>query len=186
MKINPGEGKAINFMKAWLNDPLNYLLGDQRISEVSSCKYLGIILCSNLSWADQVNYTVQKTWKAHHFIMRILKKGNSNMRSLANMSLVCLILEYGASCWNLNREGQINALDCVQKKVVKFANHTEYLVWKTLAQCRKIALICALFKAYTREQAWKSIDDRLNGPCYLSRNDHNHKIRARKQTTDIS
>jgi hypothetical protein len=117
--------------------------------------------------------------------MHILKKANSNMRSLAYMSLVCLILEYGASCWNLNREGQINTLDCVQKKAAKFAYHTKYLVWKTLAQCRKIALICALFKAYTREQAWKSIGDKLKGPCYLSRYDHNHKIRARKQRTDI-
>ena len=73
----------------------------------------------------------------------------------------------------------------MQKKAAKFANHTKYLVWKSLAQCRKIALICTLFKAYTREWASKSIGDRLKGPCYLSRNDHNHKIRARKQRTDI-
>ena len=74
----------------------------------------------------------------------------------------------------------------MQKKAAKFANHTKDLVWKTLVQCRKIARICALFKAYTRERAWKSIGDRLKGPCYLSRNDHNHKIRARKQRTNIS
>jgi hypothetical protein len=30
------------------------------------------------------------------------------------------------------------------------------------------------------------IGDRLIGPCYLSRDDHDHKIRARKQRTDIS
>jgi len=47
---------------------------DTLIPEVSSCKYLGIILRSDLSWADQVNYAVKKAWKALHFIMRILKK----------------------------------------------------------------------------------------------------------------
>ena len=79
------------------------------------------------------------------------------------MSLVCLILEYGALCWDLNRDGQINALDRVQKKAAKSANHMKDLVWETLVQLRKTACTCALFKAYTREQAWKSIEDRLKG-----------------------
>jgi hypothetical protein len=39
---------------------LKYSLGDHRVPEASSCKYLGIIIRSDLSWADQVNYTVQK------------------------------------------------------------------------------------------------------------------------------
>ena len=57
--------------------------------------------------------------------------------------------------------------------------------WETLVQCRKIAGICSLFKAYTGEWAWKSIADRLKGPCNLSKDDHSHMIRARKQRTDI-
>jgi len=35
------------------------------------------------------------------------------------------------------------------------------------------------------EWAWKTIWDRLNGLCYLSRDDHDLEIRARKQRTDI-
>jgi hypothetical protein len=73
----------------------------------------------------------------------------------------------------------------VPKKPAKFANHTNNSVWETLVQRRKIARICALFKAYTEESAWKSIEDRLEGPCYQSRDDHDRKIRARKQRTDI-
>jgi hypothetical protein len=34
-------------------------------------------------------------------------------------------------------ESQINALDRVQKKADKFANHTNGSVWKTLAQRRR-------------------------------------------------
>ena len=76
MKINPCKSKAVSFTAARVEDPLNYLGGgDQRIPEASSCKYLGIILRSDLSWADQVNYAVQKAWKAMHFIMRVLKNG---------------------------------------------------------------------------------------------------------------
>ena len=97
-------------------DPLHYSLMGTLIPEASSCKYLGIILRSNLSWADQVNYVVKKAWKALHFTMRILKKGNSNTKSLAYLSLVRPILEYGATCWDPYREGQISALERVQKK----------------------------------------------------------------------
>ena len=45
--------------------------------------------------------------------------------------------------------------------------------------------MCALYKAYTGERAWKTIGDRLEAPSYLSRVDHHWKIRARKQRTAI-
>jgi len=185
MKINPSKSKAIRFTRAKVKDPLNYSLMDTLLPEASSCKYLGIILRSDLSWADQVNYTVKKAWKALHFTMRILKKGNSNTKSLAYMSLVRPILEYGAACWDPYREGHINALDRVQKKAARFAHHTSSPKWETLASRRKLSRICALFKAYSGKAAWKPIGDRLKRPHYLSRADHEMKIRSRRQRTDI-
>jgi hypothetical protein len=185
MKINADKSKAVSFTRARMKDPLSYSLRDELIPEVNSCKYLGIILRSDLSWAEQVNYMVRKSWKALHFIIRILKKGNSNTKSLACTSLVRLILEYGAACWDPYREGQINVLDRVQQKAAKFANHTTDSNWETPVQSRKIARICALFKAYTGERAWKAIGDRLQRPYYLSRVDHDQKIRNTKQRMDI-
>jgi len=60
MKINPNKSKALSFTRARVKDPLNYSHGDQTIPEASCYKYFGIIIRSDLSWADQVNYTVQK------------------------------------------------------------------------------------------------------------------------------
>jgi hypothetical protein len=128
---------------------------------------------------------VKKAWKALYFIMRILKKGNSNTKSLAYMSLVCPILEYGAVYCDPYREGQIIVLDRVQKKAAKFAHHMNSLNWETLASHRKLSCICALYKAYSGEWAWKAISDRLQRPHYLSRVDHLQKIRSRRQRTDI-
>jgi hypothetical protein len=54
----------------------------------------------------------------------------------------------------------------------------------TLSQRGKIARICAIFKAYSGEWAWKFIGDRLQGPNYLSRIDYDWKIRNKKQRTD--
>ena len=88
------------------------------------------------------------------------------MKSLAYMSLVRPIPEYGFSCWDSYSEGQINATCRVQKKKkkkkpAKFANRTNYSVWETLAKRKKIARICALFEAHTGERTWKSIGDSL-------------------------
>jgi hypothetical protein len=38
---------------------------------------------------------------------------------------------------------------------------------------------------YSGNRAWKAIEDRLLRPHYLSREDHNRKIRPRKQRTEI-
>ena len=117
--------------------------------------------------------------------MRILKKANSSTKSLVYMSLVRPILEYGAACWDPYREGQISALHRVQKKAAKFAHHKNSPNWETLASRKNLSRICALFKAYSEERAWKPIGDRLERPHYLSRVYHERKIRSRRQRTDI-
>jgi hypothetical protein len=52
MIINPAKSKAVCFTRARVTELLNYSLRDIVIPKASSCKYLGIILCSDLSWAD--------------------------------------------------------------------------------------------------------------------------------------
>jgi len=47
--------------------------------------------------------------------MCVLKKGNSNTKSLAYTSMLLPILEYSAVCWDLYSECQMNTLDRVQK-----------------------------------------------------------------------
>jgi len=111
MKINPSKSKAKRFTRIRVKNPLGYSLVDQKIPEASSCKYLEIILRSHLNWVDQVNYRAQKAWKTFHFVMNVLKKGNSNTKCLAYMSVVRPILEHGSACWDPCRGGQINVLD---------------------------------------------------------------------------
>ena len=98
MKTNPGKSKAISFTKPRVKERIRYYFGDQLIPEASSFKCSVIIIRSDLNWADHVNCTLQKAWKALHFIMHTLKKGNNNAKHLAYMALVRPILENGAVC----------------------------------------------------------------------------------------
>ena len=82
---------------------------------------------------------------------------------------------------------QVSALNRVQNRAAKFVNNYNIngSVWEYLAQRILIARICAFFKTYTGGRDWKAKGDRLLKPCYLSREDHNRKIRNRKQRTDV-
>ena len=184
MKINPDKSKAIRFTRSRVKYPLVYSLGDQKIPEGNVCKYLGIILRSDLNWVNQVNYIVQKAWNALHFVLRVLRKGNGNTKLLAYTPLVHPVLEYEAACWDPCRR-QINPLDRVQMKAAQFTYHTKDSDWESLAQRMTIARLCALFKAYSGERARKAIRDRLRRHYCLCRVDHVRKIRDRKQRTDI-
>ena len=86
--------------------------------------------------------------------MRIHKQGHNNMKILAYTVLVRPILEYGAVCWGPHKEGQVTALNRVQKRADKFANNVNESGWETLAQRRLIARICALFNSYSGRRAW--------------------------------
>ena len=95
------------------------------------------------------------------------------------------ILEYEAACWDPYREGQKRELDRGQRKAAKSAYHINIPEWETLESRKKIARIGALYKAFSGERAWMGIGNTLKRPHYLRRADHKHKIRSRRQKTDI-
>jgi hypothetical protein len=113
--------------------------------------------------------------------MRILENGNNNTKRLAYTAIGRPILEYGAVCWHPYKEGQVSALNRVQKIAAKFASNMNEVGRETLTQRRLTVRIWALFKASAGRRAWKAIGDRLLKLCYLIRDDHNRKIRTRKQ-----
>lgn len=67
MRINLGKSKAVSYTTARVKDPLNYSLLDQTIPEASSCKCLGIIIRSDLSWTDHVHYKEKKSLESATF-----------------------------------------------------------------------------------------------------------------------
>jgi hypothetical protein len=67
-KRKPNRSEAISFTKARLRN--------QNIPDANFCNYLRIIIRGDLSWVQQVDYTVQKAWRALHFVMCIVKRGN--------------------------------------------------------------------------------------------------------------
>ena len=74
------------------------------------------------------------------------------MKNVAYTLLVRPILEFGATSWYPFTEVQINTLVRVQKKAAKFANLTKESNWEKFAHRRKIARVCAVYRATPKDR----------------------------------
>ncbi|KAJ4445905.1 hypothetical protein ANN_12591 [Periplaneta americana] len=59
------------------------------------------------------------------------------------------------------------------------------LKWETLENRRRKTRITSLYRAHLGQKAWVDITARLEKPTYYGRNDHDFKIKCRKQKTDV-
>ncbi|KAJ4439387.1 hypothetical protein ANN_07509 [Periplaneta americana] len=59
------------------------------------------------------------------------------------------------------------------------------LKWETLENRRRKTRITSLYRAHLSQKAWVDITARLEKPTYYGRNDHDFKIKCRKQKTDV-
>jgi hypothetical protein len=82
-------------------DHLNFIaMFCYTLESVSSAKYLGITLQSDLKWTQHANNIVANANKGLGFLKRNLKTSNTNIKSQAYLSLVRPKLEYACSVWN--------------------------------------------------------------------------------------
>jgi hypothetical protein len=63
---------------------------------------------------DEINYTARKAWKALHFVIRALKRGNMNTTSLTYMSAKFATLSNAYESYTLTHRRTV-ALMCTPK-----------------------------------------------------------------------
>ncbi|KAJ4451962.1 hypothetical protein ANN_03446 [Periplaneta americana] len=152
-----------------------------------------LALEQKLSWGEHIDNVTGKAWRALHFIMRILRKASPKSREIAYLTLVRPLMEYGTTCWDPYRIYQINSLERIQYRAAEFVkgkredgNDTiKGLRWETLENRRRKTRIISLYRAHLGQKAWVDITARLEKPTYYGRNDHDFKIKCRKQKTDF-
>jgi hypothetical protein len=91
----------------------NYLLHYHTLESVSSAKYLGITLQSDLKWTQHTNNIVASANKSLGFLKRNLKTSNTNIKSQAYLSLVRSKLEYACSVWDPHTAEHRNKIEMV-------------------------------------------------------------------------
>jgi len=140
-----------------------------------TCHLLALVGAHHILHVSRIRVKRWITNKDQHVIMQNipLKLIKTTMQIVTNTfqekCLYSLLSISESRSWDPFTEEQINALDRVQMKAAQFTDNTKDSNWKNVAQRRIITCLCAPFKAYTGEWAWKATLHRLRKQYNFSR-----------------
>ena len=94
----------------------DHILHNNTLESVSSAKYLGITLQSDLKWNIHIDNIASNANKLLGFLKRNLKVSNTNIKSKAWQALVRPKLEYSCSVWDPHQSHHTHKLEMVQRR----------------------------------------------------------------------
>lgn len=97
-----------------------YHLPSRPLSEVNEYKYLGVTLTNNLSWNKHVKNICSSAFRKLCFLRHKLRHTLATVRLLAYTSIIRPKLEYACSVWDPCTKINIDALEMIQRKAVRF------------------------------------------------------------------
>ena len=100
-----------------------YKLKGQELAELSTSKYLGVDLSSNLDWKEHIDRTVKKASSVLGFLRRNLLIINRETKSSAYVTLVRPHLEYCASIWSPHTDQSKQKLEMVQRRSARYCTN---------------------------------------------------------------
>jgi hypothetical protein len=98
----------------------NYILHNHIFESVSSAKYLGITVQSNLKWDKHINDITSKGNKSLGFLKRNIKTSNQQIKTQAYQALVRPKLEYSCSIWVPRTSESIRKIEMVQRRAARY------------------------------------------------------------------
>lgn len=189
MRLNVDKTQCITFKLSPSNTTeFQYSIQNVDLKKSNTCKYLGVVCTSNLSWDNHIRSIVSKALRALYFVMRNLKMGTKQAREKAYTTIVRPLLEYCSPIWNPSLVTHIALLDRVQRKAARlvcrnfdaYTSNTliqEAMKWETLSARREKALLTVMFQVITNKEAWIELQDLLTPPGRRGgRLDHPHKL----------
>ena len=103
--------------------PTQYTLYYCLLESVSSAKYLGIDISSDLSWDTHINRISKKSNNTLRFLRRNIKIHSESLKSSAYKVLVRPQLEYCSTVWCPFTDSNISKLEAVQRRAARWVKH---------------------------------------------------------------
>ena len=136
--------------------PPSLLLDGIILEQVSSYKYLGITITSDLSWSPHISHICNKARRLVGLLYRHFYR-NSNSHTLLKLylSYVRPHLEYCSHVWTPSLKGDVDIIEAVQKYALRVWTKSWELSYddvlsatsiSPLHQRRMIACVCHLYK----------------------------------------
>ena len=129
---------------------LNYNLHGHNLEHVSSAKYLGVTITSDLKWSAHIQNICQKANRTIGFLLKKLNIVNSDIKEKAYTALVRPTVEYASSAWDPHLLKDMHKLEMIQRRSARYVTNRYHntssveimlqkLQWPTLEERRKKA-----------------------------------------------
>ena len=183
MQFHPAKCVVLHVTRKRTVAEHQYQLHGQTLQTVSSAKYLGITLTSNLSWDSHIGEVCTKANRALGFLRRNLKVASTRVKCTAYKAFVRPTMEYACTVWDPYTQANINALEAVQRRAARFILNRHKRVDSVTAMLTKLQLLPLSHRRKVARLAmmWKitrgdaAIDRRLLVTATRQQRGHEHQ-----------
>ena len=127
LRLNVSKTKAMVVSRKLCPPNLEIKVGDSYIECVTTYRYLGITITSNLSWSLHINQTCSKAKRLVGYLYRHFRQADSHTIASLYKSIILPILGYAASVWDPYQKTYVRKLERVQEFAAKVVTR----MWKT-------------------------------------------------------
>jgi len=122
LTLNPTKCKyMVVSRKRYPSVPVSLMLGGTEMEKVDCFKYLGLLLCSDMSFSKHIESICSKARKITGLLYRRFSSANSDTLLQLYLTLVRPHLEYASPVWNPSTRKQIKMLEDVEKFAMRVA-----------------------------------------------------------------
>lgn len=184
MELNVKKCKYMRVSRTTNQLPV-YFLNNVPLDPVTSYKYLGLHITSDLTWNIHIGHTINNANRTLGYLRRNFSKAPSSLKLLLYKTLIRPKLEYAASIWDPGQVNLTQSLEMVQNNSTRFIlsnyNRTasisamkSSLNLPSLYSRRKMFRRCLFHKLFYHPLLRNEI---ISPPIYISpRLDHIHKV----------
>ena len=194
MSFHPDKCNVLRVTKKRTPFNSTYKLKGQELTELSTSKYLGVDLSSNLDWKEHIDRTVKKANSVLGFLRRNLRINNRETKSSAYITLVRPHLEYCASIWSPHTDQSKQKLEMVQRRSARYCTNRYHntssvtdmlqdLNWETL-ESRRTKLQLVMIYKIMNDLVDIPADTYLTPATSRTRAIHSKKLRQYPTRTD--
>ena len=98
----------------------SYTLHGQQLEHVTTAKYLGVSITSDMNWNQHISNICKKANNIMSFLKRNLNIRNANIKEKAYKSLVRPTLEYACTTWDPYLKEDQNRIEMVQRMAARY------------------------------------------------------------------
>ena len=120
MEFNPIKCEVVSVTRKRNPVTYSYLLHNETLRRVSSTKYLGVTINSDLDWNRHISNITGKANQALGFANGNINTKSLKIRPMTYKALVRPRLEYCVSVWDPHTQCAVQRLEMVQRRVVRY------------------------------------------------------------------